>query len=68
MYTDIPKPTASSYTNVGKPVTPTNYTNLTKPTLGYTILKGMATGLLTPPTYSVTRNFGNSYTNISKPT
>lgn len=47
------------------------YTNVPKPTGGQlvTILEGMATGLIIPPTYSYTFQVGDSsYTNVNKPT
>lgn len=54
-WTNIPKPSAQIYTK------------LAKPTNGYVLRVGMATGLLCPPTYAITRTFGNTYTNIPKP-
>lgn len=56
----------SSWTNVSKPGAQ-SYTGVAKPTLGFALRAGMATGLICPPTYAVTRTFGIIYTNISKP-
>lgn len=56
------------YTNIAKPTT-LFWTNLSKPSAGYyTIRAGMATGLIMPPTYAVTRTVGaGAWTNVSKP-
>ena len=59
-YTNIAKPTGTSYTDVAKP---------TFPGSGTTIRAGMITGLLIPLTYATEHTFPgpSSYTNVSKP-
>jgi preprotein translocase subunit Sss1 len=69
-YTRVTKPTGTGYTNVAKPSDADSNV----------ILKGMATGLLIPPTYAkqyrlvstiwnkVSKPSGSSYTNVAKPT
>ncbi len=42
------------------------YTNLAKPTGGFLLLKGYATGVLGPPTYSVEQD-ASPWVDISKP-
>jgi hypothetical protein len=54
-YTKVPKPGVQVYT---KP---------NKPTKGFTITAGMATGLIISPTYPTTQIFGKTYTNVAKP-
>lgn len=45
-----------------------SYTNVAKPINGLTIMAGTATGLIAPPTYSLTRVLGIPYTSVAKPT
>ena len=67
-YTNVAKPTGANYTNVAKP-TGTGYINVAKPAGIGLISKGMATGLICPPTYSTKYIIvAGQYTNISKPT
>jgi hypothetical protein len=54
------------YTNVAKP-TGTSYTKTSKPGKGFTMSAGMATGLIISPTYAITRNFGSPYIKLEKP-
>lgn len=54
------------WTNISKP-SGLDYTNIDKPTLGFTIAKGMATGLLISPTYATAHTNGIQWTKINKP-
>lgn len=55
MWTKINKPSANSYTKVGKP------------TNGFMVPRGTATGLLCSPTYATVHTVGKMWTNLSKP-
>lgn len=54
-YTKVPKPSGNVYTN------------LAKPSNGFTLRAGMITALIMPVTYSVTKTIGNAYTKVNKP-
>lgn len=87
-YTNITKPTGTSYTNlnsIGKQqydesdilyddpnvfydgINFMAYTNISKPTGGFTLEQGMATGLIMPPTYAQSITYNDPYIYISKP-
>jgi len=65
-WTNIPKPTNGTYTKIAKPTNGT-WTSIAKPGANLTIRGGMATGLIMPPTYAVTRTI-DLWTKIPKPT